>query len=134
MTLRLPRALRDAIVTDCTAALPNEACGVVAGRDDTATRVFAAVNTDARPDAYTIDPDDVLRILGAIEDAGETLLAIYHSHPRTEPQPSPTDLELAFWPDTCYLIVSLRLPAPVLRGYMIRDGVARPRAVVIVER
>ena len=42
-----------------------------------------------------------------------------HSHTHTDAYPSPTDVQMAD-PAWCYVIVSLRQEAPVLRAYRIR--------------
>jgi proteasome lid subunit RPN8/RPN11 len=130
--LRLPRALADEIVAHARAGLPDEACGIVAGREGEATRFFPAVNADASPYRYSIDSADLLRIVTTIEDAGEELVAIYHSHTRSPAFPSRTDVELAFWPDAAYLIVSLAADPPDLRAYAIRDGRIARRPLELV--
>ena len=102
---------------------PLEACGLVAGRDGTATRFFPTENADRSPVRYTIPPLEILRITREIDRAGEELLAIFHSHPASEAYPSPTDVRLAFYPDSFYLILSLKDPErPVLRAFRIREG------------
>jgi len=58
----------------------------------------------------------------AIDDAGLDLGAIYHSHTRSAPIPSQTDINLAFYPDTLYVIVGLAGDEPDVRAYEIRDG------------
>jgi proteasome lid subunit RPN8/RPN11 len=58
-----------------------------------------------------------------IEEAGEELVGIYHSHTKSAAYPSQTDVNLAGWPDAVYLIASLvDLEAPDVRGFWIRDG------------
>ena len=57
-----------------------------------------------------------------IEDSGLELGAIYHSHPRTEPYPSQTDINLAFYPEAVYVIVGLGDGEPDVRAFQIRDG------------
>ena len=129
--LTLSRALADAIVAHAQDGLPNEACGLLGGRDGVATRFFPAVNADASPYRYSVDPQDLLRIMTEIDDADEDLVAIYHSHTRSPAFPSRTDLELAFWPDAAYLIVSLAGSTPDLKAFTIRDGRIAPRSLVV---
>jgi proteasome lid subunit RPN8/RPN11 len=127
----LPRAIADEIIAHARAGLPDEACGIVAGRDGVATAFHPARNADASPFRYSINPADLLRIVTAIEDAGEDLLAIYHSHTRSPAFPSRTDVELAFWPDSAYLIVSLAGDPPDLKAFTIRDGRIERRDLVV---
>jgi proteasome lid subunit RPN8/RPN11 len=67
----------------------------------------------------------------AIEDAGLDLGAIYHSHTRSAPYPSQTDINLAFYPESLYVIVGLASSEPDVRAFTIRDGrVAEAQLVV----
>ena len=97
---------------------------MIAGSDGVATAVFRARNEMASPLAYNVHPQDLFRITGEIDDRGEDLAAIYHSHTKSAPEPSQTDINLAVnWPDPVYLICSIADPdAPEVRAWAIRDG------------
>jgi proteasome lid subunit RPN8/RPN11 len=101
---------------------PNECCGMIGSRDGRAVKVFPATNAAASPLRYEIDGLEQLRIYNEIEDAGLDLGAIYHSHTRTAPYPSQTDISLAFYPDSLYVIIGLAGPEPEVRAFTIRDG------------
>ena len=122
--MQIARQLTDEIVAHARDEAPNECCGMVAGSDGRATRVFRARNAEASPMRYTIHPQDQIRIMTEIDENGEELVAIYHSHTKTPPVPSQTDINLAEnWPDPVYLICSLADPhEPELRGFEIRNG------------
>ena len=121
--MRIARDLYDQMIDHALAEAPNECCGMVAARDGEAVQVHRAINAAASPLRYEIDGADQYRIQMEIYDADLELGAIYHSHTRTEPYPSQTDINLAFYPDAVYLIVGVADPqAPQLRGYTIRDG------------
>jgi proteasome lid subunit RPN8/RPN11 len=122
--VRIAPELVDEIVAHAREEAPNECCGMVSGNDGRASRVYPARNAEASPLRYTIHPQDQIRIMGEIDDRGEELAAIYHSHTKTPAEPSQTDINLAQnWPDPVYLICSLAEPeAPNLRGFAIRDG------------
>jgi len=122
--------LAGALVAQARAELPNECCGMIAGQDGRAVRVFPAANTESSPFMYVMDPQEQLRIMDEIDDAGWDLLAIYHSHTRSAAYPSRTDVELAFFPDTLYLIVSLAdRDAPEIRAFRIDKGVPEGGAI-----
>ena len=88
-----------------------------------ATRVIRATNSEPSPFFYVIDPREQMRIMDAIDDAGEDLVAIYHSHTRSAAFPSRTDVELGFFPQTPYLIVSIAdRDAPDIRAYRLSRG------------
>ena len=114
----LPAELADDLVAHARSESPNECCGLIAGRDGVATRVFRVTNTEASPFMYVMEPREQLRILDDIDAAGWDLLAIYHSHTRSAAYPSRTDVELAFYPQTAYMIVSLSdRDRPEIRAY-----------------
>jgi [CysO sulfur-carrier protein]-S-L-cysteine hydrolase len=122
--LRIPRRLRDDIVAHARAEAPNECCGVIAARDGRAVAVHRTRNIHASPLRFEMDPVEQLRVLDAIEDAGLELGAIYHSHTRSEPYPSLTDVNLArWWPEPLWVIVGLAGEEPEVRAYRIVDGV-----------
>jgi proteasome lid subunit RPN8/RPN11 len=120
--VRIARELVDEIVAHAREEAPNECCGMVAAENGRAVRVYRATNAAASPLRYEIEPHDQYRIEMAIEDAGMELGAIYHSHTRSDPYPSQTDVNLAFHPHALYLIVGLAEDEPELRAYRIVDG------------
>ena len=121
--LSLPRPHSDEIIAHAREDAPNECCGLIAGNDGSATKLYRALNAEASPYRYNVDPKDLLRIYRDIDGSGWDVLAIYHSHTHTEAYPSPTDVRLAAWPEAYYVIVSLEDDAnPVLRAFRIEDG------------
>ena len=102
---------------------PNECCGMIGGTDGRAQTVYRATNAEASPLRYSIDAKEQFELMRRIEDAGEELIGIYHSHTRSPAYPSQTDVNLAGWPDAVYLIASLKdAEDPDVRGFWIRDG------------
>ena len=122
--MRIARPLLDEIVAHAREDVPNECCGMVAGHNGHATRVYRARNAEESPFRYVIHPQDQFRITMEIEDRGEEITAIYHSHTKSPAQPSQTDINLAEnWPDPVHLICSLARPdAPEVRAWSIGDG------------
>ena len=120
--MKLSRALYDEMVDHARAEAPNECCGMVATSDGRAVKVYRAVNAAASPLRYEIDGAEQYRIQMDIDDAGHDLGAIYHSHTRSKPYPSQTDINLAFYPEALYVIVGLAGEEPEVRAFYIRDG------------
>jgi [CysO sulfur-carrier protein]-S-L-cysteine hydrolase len=120
--MKLSRALYDEMVSHARAEAPNECCGMVASSDGEAVKVYPAVNAAASPLRYEIDGAEQYRIQMDIDDAGHDLGAIYHSHTRSKPYPSQTDINLAFYPEALYVIVGLAAEEPEVRAFHIRDG------------
>jgi [CysO sulfur-carrier protein]-S-L-cysteine hydrolase len=121
--MKIPQALVDEIVAHAREDLPNECCGMVGGADGEARTVYRAENAEASPFRYSIDAKEQFRLMREIEEAGEELAGIYHSHTKSPAYPSQTDVNLAAWPDAVYLIASLAdADSPAVRGFWIRDG------------
>ncbi len=110
---------------------PNECCGMIAVEDGRAVRLYRATNAAASPLRYEVEPHDQYRIEMAIDDAGWELGAIYHSHTRSDPYPSQTDINLAFHPDAVYLIVGVAAQEPDVRAFSIRDGEVRDAELAV---
>ena len=122
MTLSLPAAMVEEMVAHARTDAPNEACGIIAGKDGRATRLYRAINAEASPYRYSVDTKDLLRIHKDADARDEEFLVIYHSHTHTDAYPSPTDVRLAAWPDAHYVLVSLKDEPPVVRAFRILDG------------
>ncbi len=121
--MRIAQALLDELVEHALEDAPNECCGMVAARDGEAVRVHRARNAAASPLRYEIDGMEQYTIQSAIEDDGLELGAIYHSHTRSAPYPSQTDINLAFYPESLYVIVGVQdRDAPEVKAYRIVDG------------
>jgi proteasome lid subunit RPN8/RPN11 len=120
--MRIARQLFDQIVAHALQDAPNECCGMIASRDGEAIKVHRATNAAASPLRYEIDGAEQYRIQMTIEDEDLELGAIYHSHTRSEPYPSQTDINLAFYPEALYVIVGVAGDDPDVRAYQIRDG------------
>ena len=102
---------------------PNECCGMIGGADGSATTLYRTRNAEESPLRYSIHSQDLIDTTNAIENAGEELVGIYHSHTGSAAYPSQTDVNLAAYPDAVYVIVSLEDPQnPEVRGFWIRDG------------
>ena len=128
--LNLPAAVAEELMRHARAELPNEACGLVSGSlaRGLATSFHPARNVEASPLRYNVHPEDLVRITFEIEEAGEELVAIFHSHTRSAAIPSATDRRAAMYPDPFYLLASLAerdaLPASALRAWRIFRGQA----------
>jgi proteasome lid subunit RPN8/RPN11 len=120
--LRISRQLLDDVIAHAREDAPNECCGMIGSSNGEAVAVHRARNTAASPFRYEMDGMEQYRIQTEIEDAGLELGAIYHSHTRSAPEPSQTDINLAFYPEALYVIVGLKSPEPDVRAWRIVDG------------
>ena len=128
--LTLPVSVAEEMLAHAGSELPNEACGLLAGDLLTgrASAFHPARNAEESPLRYDVHPDDLVRIVFGIEDAGEDLVGIFHSHTHTPAVPSPTDLRTAQYPDAFYVLATLSEPdagpAEALRAWRIIGGVS----------
>jgi [CysO sulfur-carrier protein]-S-L-cysteine hydrolase len=120
--VRIPRAIYEELLEHAREDAPNECCGLIGGEDGAAKTVYRARNAEASPLRYNLDPQDQFRIMSEMDERGEELAAIYHSHIASPAYPSQTDINLAAYPDALYLIVSLVEGEKELRAFRIVDG------------
>ena len=122
--MKIAQRLIDEIVAHSLEDRPNECCGMVSGSDGGATEVFRARNALESPFSFDMEPSDQIAIYTTIEDRGEDIVAIYHSHTKSPAEPSQSDRNNALsWPDPVWLICSLADPDnPVVRGWDMRNG------------
>jgi proteasome lid subunit RPN8/RPN11 len=102
-------------------AQPAECCGLLSGENGLITDLHRLRNTAEKPETrYFASPEDLFNAMKRIRESGQKLLGVYHSHPRTPAYPSASDVEMAFYPEATYFIVSLE-PRVETRAFRI-DG------------
>jgi len=101
-----------------------ECCGLLAGCEGTITRAFEAVNAASDPTkSYEIAPAEIFKCMQEMRVSGLELRGIYHSHPTGENRPSTRDIELAYYPETPYFIISVLPEAQKpIRAFLISGG------------
>jgi [CysO sulfur-carrier protein]-S-L-cysteine hydrolase len=100
----VPAAVRRAIEEHARSEAPNEACGIVLVRDGVADRYVPGRNAAASPYRFELETDPEVWFL---EDDGYEL-AVFHSHVRSPPRPSRTDVEnIGLWEGRPYVILDV---------------------------
>lgn len=130
-TLRLPRPLVNEILTQAQHSPELEICGLIAGKNGEASHCYPVSNRARHPERrYQMDPQGQIDAMRQMRDAGEALIAIYHSHPHSPATPSATDIEEASYPDAAYLIISLDTTGVLqMSAFQIRQGKASTLAL-----
>lgn len=132
--MNISRELLDDLLAHVLEDPANELCGVVAVDDGasqpervTAVEVYRAANKHKSPMRFEIEPTELLTLYDAIDERGWRIGGIYHSHVRSAPYPSQTDINFAAnWPGVEWIIVGLAAgERPEVRSYLIEDGVVR---------
>lgn len=121
--VKLLQAQIDQVFAHARECAPRECCGLVGGTSTTTQTIYPLRNVASEPLAtYEAAPEDLFAAQRAMRGKGEQLLAIYHSHPRSkDPEPSATDVRLAYYPSAVYFIVGLGDKEPCLRAFRISE-------------
>ena len=127
MVISLQQTQVDEIFRHAREAAPHECCGLIGGNDARTQTVYPLRNIAADPlVTYEAAPKELFAAQRAMREGGQQLLAIYHSHPRSnDPQPSETDIRLAYYPSAVYFIVGLGDSEPCLRAFRISEREGR---------
>jgi [CysO sulfur-carrier protein]-S-L-cysteine hydrolase len=135
-TLEVPRDIVDDMVAHARAEVPNECCGLLAGRlpvgegqgggsptklqTALVVRRYPLTNQAGSPTEYLSDPNSLFTAYRDMRRLGLDVLAIYHSHPTTEPIPSRKDIERNnYGTEVVHLIVSLSGAEPRTRAWRL---------------
>jgi proteasome lid subunit RPN8/RPN11 len=136
--IRISRADWQAIIDHAVdeKAKPAEACGLLAGEPgDIDVKAVYPCRNAAPPERqdliYELDSGDFLKADRDAQAKGWEIVGVYHSHTHTEALPSPTDIAQAPDPSWHYILVSLRLPTPVVRSFSIVDGKVAEEPLVL---
>ena len=132
-TISITQSVRLAIEEHAQRESPAECCGVLSGANGLITDIHPLRNDADKPETrYFATPEELFAAMRRIREAGQSLLGVYHSHPRTPAYPSSADVEMAFYPEAVYFIISLE-PRVELRAFRILDSEIETVQVSIVE-
>ena len=116
------------------AEAPIECCGILAGRNGRAEKLYRMANAEHRYDHFMMEPEQQFEAVKDIRSSSLDMLAIYHSHPETPARPSAEDVRLALTPNVVYVILSLQSDnGPAVKGFQIDDGTVTSVPVRIME-
>jgi len=130
--IRIPTHIYDGIVAQAYAELPNEACGLLVGKQGEVVKQHALTNIDHSNEHFSFDPAEQFQVFRSARSEGLEILANYHSHPETPSRPSVEDIRLAYDPNILYLIVSLAAEVPVLKAFNIQNGISSEVPIEVV--
>ncbi|MDT7689363.1 MAG: hypothetical protein QOE46_2122 [Acidobacteriota bacterium] len=131
---KIPQSLVEEMFAQARASSPDECCGLLGGVEAEpdchlrAVSAYSLRNVAQRPSvAYEAAPAELFDAQRLMRARGEELVAVYHSHPRSrDPEPSATDVRLAFYPAAIYFIIGFdHEGACVLRAFRISESEGR---------
>jgi len=129
--LVIPAEIFDEMLAHCKEGYPNEACGILAGNGSEVSRLYKLTNIERSPVSYLMDSGEQFRVMREMREKGLSMLAIFHSHPSSAPYPSQKDINLAFYDDAVYLIISLVGEEPDIKGFSIKGGTVKEIEVIV---
>ena len=130
-TIQITNAIAAAIEGHARREHPAECCGLLSGNNGSVTDIHPVRNDADKPETrYFATPEDLFAAMRRIREAGQTLLGVYHSHPRTPAYPSASDVEMAFYPEAFYFIISLE-PGVQLRAFKIENSKIEDVGIVV---
>ena len=137
MTIKLKKADFEQIVAHAKSELPNEACGLIAGRVDgevkVVEKVYFLTNVDRSNEHFSLDPKEQLAAVKDMRANGFAPLGNWHSHPESPSRPSDEDKRLAYDSKASYMILSLMdKNEPVLNSFEIEGENAEKEDLQII--
>ena len=123
--ISLPRKLINQLLHLAQISPEQEICGLVgANAQGKPCSCYPIRNSaDTPQQRFLLDASQQISAMKLIREKGETLFAIYHSHPNTPAIPSVSDIEQAVYPEVLHFIISLNT-----------KGVLELRAFKIIEK
>ncbi|HXX80292.1 MAG TPA: M67 family metallopeptidase [Thermodesulfovibrionales bacterium] len=120
--LIIPQRVFDEMIAHCKKGYPYEACGILAGEGNMVSKIYTMTNIEKSPVSYLLDSKEQFNVMKDMRENNISMVAIFHSHPSSAAYPSRTDVNLAFYEDAVYAIVSLSEHTPVVKGFSINGG------------
>lgn len=119
--VELPRPVAIELLQHAQSSPEQEVCGLVFARNGAPTRSMRITNVAGSPDRlFDMDERELIDAMKTMRERGETLFAIYHSHPQSAPAPSVTDMQRAGYPEALHLIISMETRGVLqMRGWRL---------------
>jgi len=120
--IKIPSSIHKEMVEHARMDFPLECCGILGGKGDDISQIYRMTNTDSSRVSYLMDPKEQIMVFKEMRNLGLELKAIYHSHPNHPAYPSMTDVNLAYYPEAVYIIISIKDNGDhEMRGFRIID-------------
>ncbi|WP_158598221.1 Mov34/MPN/PAD-1 family protein [Falsibacillus albus] len=121
--MKLSRQLYNQLIHFVERELPKEACGILGGVNDHILSIFALPNESNTNKNFYVRQEHVEIVFNKLAHYEQEVLAIYHSHPNSNPIPSQSDIQ--FHPDSQVkmAIMSYKNGNPQLKIYRIINGI-----------
>lgn len=133
--IQLSRKLTNQLLHLAQLSPEQEVCGLISSKEGVPNRCYAIDNVADQPSQqFLLDAKQQIAAMATMRENGETLFAIYHSHPTAPALPSNADLQFAAYPDALYFIISLNTKGVLeMRGFKIENQQAREIPLILSE-
>ncbi len=118
----IPEDVYHTVIDHVIKNFPEEACGVLAGTNNTVTIGLPVTNQLHSRVKFYMEPIELYKALERIESEELDLLAIFHSHPKGPDRPSETDVKEFLYPGVATIICSPKEDYWLFKPYMIENG------------
>jgi proteasome lid subunit RPN8/RPN11 len=130
--LVIPSSIRTKIINHISRILPEEGCGLLSGNGNNVRHHFTVTNTLHSSKRFLMDGKEMLKAFEWMEDHGQILLAIYHSHPSGPAKPSQTDFQEDYYTDVVKIIASNTPSHWLLKGFIINNEIYKEIPLIVI--
>ena len=130
--IHIKQKIVDQIIIHARRVNPIEACGYLAGNDGAITHIYEMRNADNSEEHFSFDPVEQFAVVRKVREAGISIMANYHSHPKSLARPSEEDIRMAYDPDILYFIISLADKTPWIKAFIIRQSKVEEETIKII--
>ncbi len=130
--LKLPAAVRAALIAHAEREAPNECCGLLIGKGEKITECHPARSTVPSRNRFQINPADHFVAIRKARAAGLDVIGAYHSHTDSPALPSLSDVAEASDGAPVMVIVSLMPPSPTVRGFLLAKSGSKELRLIAV--
>ena len=109
MRIQIDQILINEMESAARVTFPNEACGIIIGRENHINRFMPVSNkTTADPAiSFAIDPKDYFNARRDAKEVGDRVMGIWHSHPDGLAEPSTQDKAQSYEGNWLWLITAI---------------------------
>lgn len=120
--IKIKQSIIDHIVIHAHSVYPVEACGYLAGNENTISQNYKLRNIDNSEEHFSFDPAEQFAVVREARNEGLEILANYHSHPITPARLSAEDIRMAYDSGILYFIISLAEKTPQIKAFKIQQS------------
>lgn len=135
-TLYLPRPLINKVLAHAQQNPEIEVCGLIGSNPSSKQKEYYPIsNVSKNPGCrFLMDAPQQISVMKKMRDKQQQLLAIVHSHPKTDAAPSLLDIEQSSYKDAFYLIISLNTKGVLeIRAYSQQQNSMKEVDLVLEE-